>query len=383
MQAADAARISVIIPAFNESRRLAQHAGMFHAAVQEGVLCARTTELIIVDDGSTDDTAVKAEELFASTFPLLRVLRHHNNSGKGAAVKLGTAAATAPVVLFMDADMSVDPSQIPQLVSAIASADVAIGSRSHAESVVVSDGLQRKMMGRSFNMLVGALTNMPFRDTQCGFKAFRTPMARILFHLLTVERFAFDVEVLHLAQRLQMDISEIAVRWREVGSSRVRTLVDPLSMTRDVLSLSRRREWSRLPALAVTPDHGERRRSSSWVVGELRRALGPTFPILMGPAEGHALVLLPLCGPLEVHAMAARLRKLPTKLVIMERSVSFEELVDVAPFQWIDGEHGGLAIAADGEIDISTHPPVGGWEAVRADRSRQNVSTRQEISLSA
>ena len=85
---------------------------------------------------------------------------------------------------------------------------------------------------------------MPFRDTQCGFKAFRTPMARILFHLLTVERFAFDVEVLHLAQRLRMDISEIAVRWREVGSSKVRTLVDPLSMTRDVLSVSRPSRWS-------------------------------------------------------------------------------------------------------------------------------------------
>ena len=300
----DSARLTVIIPAFNEARRLALTARAFEEALDEGILYPDTTEVIVVDDGSTDETATKAQQLLGSKMPLLRVLRLRNNSGKGAAIKLGTAAATAPVVLFMDADMSVDPKQIPRLTSAIGQSDVAIGSRSLSESVVVAAGVQRKLMGRTFNTLVGALTEMPFRDTQCGFKAFRTPLARILFHLSTVQGFAFDVELLFLARRLGMEISEIAVSWREMGESRVRSLVDPLFMTRDVLGVGKRRERSTLPALAVTPDLHERRRSSSRIVGELNSALGPVFPILSHSDRG-TLVLLPLCNPSEVQDVAA------------------------------------------------------------------------------
>ena len=147
-------------------------------------------------------------------FDRLQVLRIDRNAGKGAAVRLGAGAATAPVVVFMDADMSVDPSEISGLVDGIGRADIAIGSRSLADSVVETDGVQRKVMGWTFNTIVTTVTGMPFADTQCGFKAFRTPIARLLFHLMTVERFAFDVEVLYLAQRLRMDITEVPVRWR-------------------------------------------------------------------------------------------------------------------------------------------------------------------------
>ena len=243
----------------------------------------------MVDDGSTDETAWRAEELLADTFSHLRVLRLHENTGKGAAVRLGTLAATAPVVMFMDADMSVDPSDIPHLVKAIGPADIAIGSRSLADSVVDSHNLHRKLMGRTFNVFVGALTNMPFRDTQCGFKAFRTPVARMLFHLMQVQRFAFDVEVLALARRLQMEIAEVAVHWREMGHSRVHGLSDPLTMTRDVLHLRRGHEWPHIPALAITPAPGERRRSQSRIVGDLHRSLGPNFPIVLG-SEDETLV---------------------------------------------------------------------------------------------
>src|SRR5271169_3060434 len=144
----DAPRLTVIIPAFNEAVRLTERASRMNIAVEEGTLCPRATELIVVDDGSTDETGWRAEELLSSTFPRLRVLRLHENSGKGAAVRLGTAAATAPVVLFMDADMSVDPTQIPELVKAIGPADIAIGSRSHDDSLVVTNGIQRKLMGK-------------------------------------------------------------------------------------------------------------------------------------------------------------------------------------------------------------------------------------------
>lgn len=122
--AGDAAKLTVIVPAFNEALRLTQRATRLAVAAEDGALCPRTTELIVVDDGSTDETGWRAEELLASTFPRLRVLRIHDNAGKGAAIRLGTAAATAPIVLFMDADMSVDPSEIPRLVNAIGRADV-------------------------------------------------------------------------------------------------------------------------------------------------------------------------------------------------------------------------------------------------------------------
>ncbi|MGO9856268.1 MAG: dolichyl-phosphate beta-glucosyltransferase [Acidimicrobiales bacterium] len=364
--AGDAAKLTVIVPAFNEALRLTQRATRLAVAAEDGALCPRTTELIVVDDGSTDETGWRAEELLASTFPRLRVLRIHDNAGKGAAIRLGTAAATAPIVLFMDADMSVDPSEIPRLVNAIGRADVAIGSRSHAESVVETDGMQRKVMGRTFNVLVSALTNMPFRDTQCGFKAFRTPLARVLFHLMRVQRFAFDVEVLCLARELRMDITEVPVHWREVGQSTVRTMADPLSMTRDVLTVRRNRERPNIPALAITPCQGERRRSPSRVVGELHSALGPNYPIMI-VSEDQTLVLLPLCDPIEVHNVTNRLRRLPTRLNVRERSASFSQVTDLAPFKWVDAAEGGFIIASHGDVSgLVTQRPVEGWESLRS-----------------
>lgn len=339
-------------------------------AADEGVLCPRDTELIIVDDGSTDETGWRAEELLSATFPRLHVLRLHDNAGKGAAVRLGTAAATAPIVLFMDADMSVDPLEIPRLVKAIGPADVAIGSRALAESVVECAGMQRRIMGRTFNVIVSTLTNMPFRDTQCGFKAFRTPMARILFHLMRAQGFAFDVEVLCLARQLRMEIAEVAVHWREVGMSTVRTMTDPVVMTRDVLSVKRRREWPHIPSLAITPAIGERRRSQSRIVGELHEALGPSFPILL-LSEDQTLALLPLCEPLEVQRIAANLRQLPIKLTVRERSVSVSQLMDLSPLKPVDGEGGEYVIASHTDIsDLITHRPVEGWESVRSCQAR-------------
>ena len=362
----EAPRLTVIIPAFNEAVRLTERAQRMRIAVEEGTLCPRATELIVVDDGSTDETGWRAEELLSSTFHRFRVLRLHDNAGKGAAVRLGTAAASAPVVLFMDADMSVDPVEIPRLVKAIGPADIAIGSRSHNESVVETDGFQRKVMGRTFNVMVSALTDMPFRDTQCGFKAFRTPVARILFHLMRAQRFAFDVEILCLARKLQMEIAEVAIHWREVSRSTVRTLADPVSMTRDVLGVRRRREWPNLPALAITPAPGERRRSQSRIVEELHRALGPKFPIILA-SEDQSLVLLPLCGPVEVHDVATRLRALPTKMSVRERSVAFSQLAELVPFQWVDGENDGFIVASRTDItNLVTRRPVDGWQSLRA-----------------
>jgi hypothetical protein len=317
--------------------RLTEKAARLSKAVEEGVIDPGSTELIVVDDGSTDETGYRAEELLAPAFSNLRVLRLPENSGKGAAIRTGATAAAAQAVIFLDADMSVDPAQIPLLVSALGPADVAIGSRCLASSTVESHNFQRKLMGRTFNLLVSSLTHLPFKDTQCGFKAFRTPAARILFHLMTVERFAFDVEVLSLARRLHMHIAEVPVQWREVRESTVRMLRDPLSMTRDVLGVRQRRQWPQLPALTVTAGLGERRRSQTRIVSELDRALGPNYPIL-SLSENQSLVLLPLCNPIEVQETAHKLKHLPTKLTVRERSVSLAQLVGLAPFKWLSAE---------------------------------------------
>jgi dolichyl-phosphate beta-glucosyltransferase len=372
----DAPELTVIVPAFNESDRLADRASRLHEAVYEGFLDPDTTELIVVDDGSTDETGWQAERLFTASFRRLRVLRLHDNAGKGAAVRLGASAASAPVVLFIDADMPVDPSEIPRLVKAIGPADIAIGSRSLDASVIESAGTRRKIMGRTFNALARTATHLPFRDTQCGFKAFRTPVARTLFHFMRAQRFAFDVEILYLARQLRMDVAEVAVLWRETGGSTVRPLADPLSMTHDLVRARRRREWPNLPALAITAARDERRRSRSRIVTEVHRALGSNFPILFA-SEDESLVLLPLCGPVEVQDIASRLRGLPTKLTVRERSVRFSQLKELVPFQWVDGDKDGLIVASRTTVkNLSTRRPVDGWESMRRVPAQRSQSYR-------
>ena len=329
--------------------------------------------MIVVDDGSTDETGLRAEELLAATFPLLRVLRLHDNAGKGAAVRLGTAAATAPVVLFMDADMSVDPIQIPRLVKAIGPADVAIGSRSHEESVVENDGVQRIIMGRTFNMLVSAVTNMPFRDTQCGFKAFRTPLARVLFHLMRVQRFAFrrgnalsGPPNAHGDHRGRGALARDRSEYCAVGCRPAFDGARPSDHPQE----------TRVAEPSRVGDYLQRRRAAAVTVSDRRRAdyraLGPNFPIVIVSDE-ESLVLLPLCDPVEVQTVAGRLKHLPTQLSVRERSVSFSQLTEFAPFKWVDGENDGFVVSSHANSKgLVTRMPTDGWASLRTNQSNQS-----------
>jgi hypothetical protein len=223
-------------------------------------------------------------------------------------------------------------------------------------------------MGWTFNVLVGALTQIPFRDTQCGFKAFRTPMARLLFHLMQVQRFAFDVELLCLARQLQMDVSEVAVHWREAGESTVRLLTDPLFMLRDVVDLRRRRDWPPVPALALKAAPGERRRSSSRIVGSVQAALGPLYPLAVTRLD-EVTVLLPLCSAQQVYDVAASLRGLDHRLTVERHAISFERLTELAPFSWLDDDDDSPVVASRLlRGDLETRAPREGWESRRAER---------------
>jgi glycosyltransferase involved in cell wall biosynthesis len=247
--------LSLVIPAFNEESRFDEGFARLAHVVDSGLIDAERTEFLVVDDGSTDHTAERAEQLF-SRFPHVKVLRLPHNSGKGAAVRTGVAAAQGAAVVFADADMAVDPEQIPALVEALQTAEVAIASRTMAGSSAHFASARRTMMGRAFNLLVNAITHISIKDTQCGFKGFRTPAAKVLFECSTIDRFAFDVEVLCLARRFGLRITEVPVRWRNVGASRIRPVADPYSMIKDVLrARSGAGDSKIISSVAVTADN--------------------------------------------------------------------------------------------------------------------------------
>ena len=220
--------LSLVIPAFNEGRRLAN--GLQRLM---GSISPDNTEIIVVDDGSSDDTADVARRQLEG-WPQSSVVSLTHNRGKGAAVKTGVIRARGGVIAFIDADMATDPSDLNYLLRAIEHSHVAVGSRAHEASLVTERGIHREVMNRTFGTLVASMTHLPYMDTQCGFKAFRGPIAKLLVHGAQVDRFAFDVEMLDLAARLGLHIEEVPVRWTDVAGSHVRPVRDGLQMAGDI-----------------------------------------------------------------------------------------------------------------------------------------------------
>jgi hypothetical protein len=297
---ATAPALSIVVPAYNEADRLDEGMGRLRQAVAAGAIDPTRTELVLVDDGSTDGTGELARRMLAP-MPWARVVRLDRNTGKGAAVRAGVAVARGAAIAFTDADMAIDPMQVPRFVAALADADLAIGSRVLPGASADADSLQRKLMGIAFNAVARRVTGVPTGDTQCGFKAFRTPAARLLFHFGTVDRFAFDVEVLHLARRLGMSIREVPVRWRHVGRSRIR-LRDPASMLADLARIRFSIGGPPVEALELgAADDGDRSTAAA-----VRAAVGPTLPVVELEGGG-TLLLLPLCSAEQVRQVSARL----------------------------------------------------------------------------
>src|SRR5205823_5899436 len=207
-------RLSIVVPAYNEAARLGR-------SLQEIIRYLNDTrepsEVIVVDDGSTDETAEIARQgLQDAGIVSTRVVRYEENRGKGYAVRLGLLEAQANIALFSDADLSTPITETPKLVDPIRSGevDLTFGSRALDRRLIgVHQPWRREQGGRVFNLIVRVATGLPFWDTQCGFKAFRMNVCRPLIEVAQIDRFGFDVELIYLAQLAQLRLREVAVRW--------------------------------------------------------------------------------------------------------------------------------------------------------------------------
>ncbi len=251
---AEAARpehMSVVVPAFNEERRIEK---TIEAIADYMGARGGSYEIIVSDDGSVDATSDIVARLQRAVLPM-KLLRAEPNRGKGHAVRRGVEASTGDLVLITDADLATPIDEIELLVAQIrAGADIAIGSRGLGDSkLVVRQPRRRERLGRFFNVLVQVTVLPGVFDTQCGFKLFRGPLARRLFAQSVIDGFAFDVEVLGLAARAGYSIAEIPVRWSHMEHSKVSMGRDGLRMLRDMVRVAYRLRtgWYDLAALAA------------------------------------------------------------------------------------------------------------------------------------
>jgi glycosyltransferase involved in cell wall biosynthesis len=232
--------ISIVIPAYNESQRLEPTLRRVLDFVSQQTWDA---EVIVVDDGSEDQTAdiVRnfAENNEGECEGVVRLVQNPGNRGKGYSVRNGVMNARGNIILFTDADLSSPIEEAPKLLEALeAGADVAIGSRwMRSELQTQRQSLARQALGRGFNLLLRIVLRLDFKDTQCGFKAFRRSAAEALFARQRIEGWGFDPELLFLAGRLGLEVAEVPILWSHDDRSRIHPLADGSRMALEMLRI--------------------------------------------------------------------------------------------------------------------------------------------------
>ncbi|MBB5063834.1 dolichyl-phosphate beta-glucosyltransferase [Granulicella mallensis] len=227
--------LSIIIPAFNEHARIEGTLERVMSCVQK---LGWDAEVLVVDDGSTDETVAIVQH-WMETHSRLHLVKNPGNRGKGYSVRNGLLQAAGDIVMFTDADLSSPIEEAERLFAALdAGADVAIGSRwLDKQKQTVHQPLYRRFFGRCFNAVTRLAIGLPFKDTQCGFKAFKREAAQTIFRLQTIERWGFDPEILFIAQRLKYRISEVPVTWGHDERSRISYLKDGMKMLEEMAEI--------------------------------------------------------------------------------------------------------------------------------------------------
>ena len=226
---------SIVLPAYNESERIAATIEkIFAFATQRGW----QAEIIVVNDGSSDDTADVVRRS-AATRPGVRQLQNPGNRGKGYSVRHGMLHAQGEILLFSDADLSSPIAEAEKLFAVIAGgADIAIGSRwLKTELQLRRQPLYRRIYGRIFNLALRLVLGLQFKDTQCGFKAFTRRSAQAIFPLQKIERWGFDPELLYLAKKFGFVVREVPVAWSHREGTRIHPLRDGIRMFGELLRI--------------------------------------------------------------------------------------------------------------------------------------------------
>lgn len=234
--------LSVVIPAFNEEKRIETTLVSVCGFLERENISA---EVIVVNDGSFDKTKETVREFQRKT-KNLRLVDLHKNFGKGFAVKEGIYASNGKLILVTDADNSTPIEEYKKLLTRMQTekADIAIGSRYLKDSNVrIKQPKYRILLGRAGNFIIRLFLITGISDTQCGFKLFQNRVARDVFRFQKIRRFAFDVEVLVIADKLGYKIAEVPVSWFDSPESRVRPIKDALRTLRDIVSIKLRKKF--------------------------------------------------------------------------------------------------------------------------------------------
>jgi dolichyl-phosphate beta-glucosyltransferase len=235
--------LSIIIPAYNEEKRLPRTLKLIHSYLEARRYHA---EVIVVDDGSTDGT-VRLVEATRANYPEVRIILNGRNRGKGFSIRYGILEARGEIALFTDADLSAPIEEADKLFAAIQEGnfDVAIGSRAIRALIRVHQSRIREVAGVIFNWVVRFIVGINFIDTQCGFKAFRLDRTRVIFEQQQTEGFGFDPEILFLAGYHKLKVAEIPVVWAHDQGTKVHVFADSLRMFTDLLKI----RWNSLRGL--------------------------------------------------------------------------------------------------------------------------------------
>lgn len=228
--------ISVIIPAYNEEKRLPRTLQKWQNFLKNNNLEYKVIEIIIVDDGSADNT-LDAAESFKNHLPI-KAIKIKENKGKGNAIKTGVKTAVGDLIFAYDADAAVLPKEIKKLLPQIGDADIVIGSRTAKDSKIKMS-FTRRLVGMCFHAFCYPL--LPeIKDASCGAKLFKADAAKKIFSMQKINRFSFDIEILWLAKKLNFKIKEVGIIWQEAPGSKVNLLKDSFEMFFSVLGIYKR-----------------------------------------------------------------------------------------------------------------------------------------------